>query len=70
MAIWYSAKKGIGEISLKESEITLVRENGIEQKWKFDNFSGDWEQVSFDTKVNAFLFGAPYDFDFRYITIT
>jgi len=63
-------RKDIGELKLKNSCVTLKRENGEEEKWKLENFSGDWEQVTFDIKEKAFLFGAPYDFDFRYICIT
>lgn len=63
-------KSGIGELSLNNSKITLKREDGSEQSWNFDNFSGDWEQVTFDKTFDGFLFGAPYDFDYRYITIT
>ncbi len=62
-------KRGIGVLSLNNSEIILKRENGSEQKWKLENFSGDWEQVTFDMNINGFLFGAPYDFDYRYISI-
>jgi len=43
---------------------------GETQIWHFENFSGDWEQVSYDRCRNAFLFGASYDFDYRYIQIT
>ena len=63
-------KDGVGELTLKESELTLKRENGSENKWQLENFSGDWEFATFDTGFNGILFGAPYDFDFRYISIT
>lgn len=62
-------KEGIGRLSVENSLITLRRENGEEQQWQFENFSGDWEKVTFDMKVNGFLFGAPYDIDFRYIVL-
>jgi hypothetical protein len=29
--------------------------------------SGDWEQVTFDCSRNAFLFGTPYNFDYKYV---
>jgi hypothetical protein len=63
-------KSGIGRLSLNASTVTLKREDGTETNWSLENFSGDWEQVTFDAKTNAFLYGAPYDFDYRFVSIT
>ena len=63
-------KPGVGELSLKDSKVCLRYDNGKSKEWQFENFSGDWEQVTFDLERDAFLFGAPYDFDFRYMRIT
>ena len=63
-------KDGVGNLLLSDSEVTLLKEDGSKKIWKFENFSGDREYVTFDTKINGFLYGAPYDFDYRYITIT
>ncbi|WP_106794711.1 hypothetical protein [Aquimarina sp. Aq78] len=62
-------KQGVGKLELKNSSIKLIKEDGNVEVWNLENFSGDWEQVTFDSSRNAFLFGAPYDFDYRYITI-
>ena len=62
-------KKGIGDLSLKESKVTLRYERGFIQEWQFENLSGDWEHVTFDSERNAFLFGTPYDVDFKYIHV-
>ncbi|MCW8929465.1 MAG: hypothetical protein OQL19_04410 [Gammaproteobacteria bacterium] len=63
-------KSGLGELTLNESVVTLKHKNGSVTKWNLENFSGDWAQVTFDTKLNGFLYGAPYDFDYRYVSIT
>jgi hypothetical protein len=60
-------REGIGELQLKNSVVSLVKIDGQIQHWKFENFSSDWEQVTFDRSRNAFLFGAPYDFDYKYV---
>jgi hypothetical protein len=62
-------REGIGELQLKNSVVSLVKMDGQIQRWKFKNFSGDWEQVTFDCSRNAFLFGTPYDFDYKYVKI-
>jgi hypothetical protein len=63
-------REDIGELRLKNSVVSLTKVNGQIQHWQFKNFSGDWEQVTFDHSRNAFLFGTPYDFDYRYVYIT
>ena len=63
-------KSGIGELSLSGSVVTLQRIDGTATIWELENFSGDWAQVTFDSKSNGFLYGAPYDFDYRYVSIT
>ncbi len=63
-------REDLGILSLQDSKVTLERPDGKKQLWDFSNFSGDWEQVTFDRVKNAFIFGAPYDFDYRYIEIT
>lgn len=63
-------REGIGELRLNNSVASLIHEHGEVGIWKFENFSGDWEQITFDRYRNAFLFGAPYDFDYRYVSIT
>jgi hypothetical protein len=60
-------REGIGKLQLKNSVVSLVKMDGQIQRWEFENFSGDWEQVTFDCSRNAFLFGAPYDFDYKYV---
>jgi hypothetical protein len=60
-------REDIGELQLKNSVVSLAKIDGSIQRWKFKNFSGDWEQVTFDLSCNAFLFGTPYDFDYRYV---
>ncbi|MGB8697788.1 MAG: hypothetical protein WCD18_00080 [Thermosynechococcaceae cyanobacterium] len=60
-------REGIGELRLKDNVVSLSKVNGEKHRWRFENFSGDWEQVTFDRSLNAFLFGAPYDFDYRYV---
>jgi hypothetical protein len=60
-------REGIGELQLKNSVVSLVKMDGQIQCWEFKNFSGDWEQVTFDCSRNAFLFGTPYDFDYKYV---
>jgi hypothetical protein len=60
-------REGIGELQLKNSVVSLVKMDGQIQRWEFKNFSGDWEQVTFDCSRNAFLFGTPYDFDYKYV---
>lgn len=62
-------RDGVGSLSLNNSEVTLINEDGTEKKWQFENFSGDWEKVTFDTEIDGFLFGTPYDFDYVYISI-
>ncbi|WP_106795219.1 hypothetical protein [Aquimarina sp. Aq78] len=62
-------KQGIGKLELKNSTIKLIKEEGSTELWNLENFSGDWEQVTFDKYQDALLFGAPYDFDYRYIKI-
>ncbi len=62
-------REGIGELHLKNSAVSLTNESGEIYTWKFENFSGDWEQITFDRYSDAFLFGAPYDLDFRYVLI-
>ncbi len=63
-------RNGIGELSLNGVVVTLLKEDGSKAIWELDNFSGDWAQVTFDKSVNGFLYGAPYDFDYRYISVT
>ena len=63
-------REGVGELHLKNSVVSLAKMDSSIQRWKFKNFSGDWEQVTFDLSRNAFLFGTPYDFDYRYVHIT
>ena len=58
-------KEGTGNLTLEDSVVTLTRENGEICTWRLENLSGDWEYVIFDRYRNAFLFGAPYDFDYR-----
>lgn len=62
--------EGFGYLSLLDSNVVLTNIDGSTSEWQFENFSGDWEQVTFDLFRDAFLFGAPYDFDFRYVEIT
>jgi hypothetical protein len=62
-------REGIGELQLMNSIVSLVKMDGQIQCWKFKNASGDWEQVTFDCSRNAFLFGTPYDFDYKYVHI-
>lgn len=62
-------REGIGKLHLKDSVVSLTRIGGQIQRWEFENFSGDWEQVTFDRSRNAFLFGTPYDFDYRYVKL-
>lgn len=59
----------IGQLILSNSVVTLSTIDGRSKKWEMENFSGDWEHVSFDSEVNGFLFGAPYDFDYRFIEL-
>jgi predicted AlkP superfamily pyrophosphatase or phosphodiesterase len=59
----------IGKLSLANSQVELSMPGGGIKSWQFDNFSEDWEHVTFDRTSNGFLFGAPYDFDFRYIEL-
>ncbi len=61
--------EGIGELQLKDSVVSLAGTGGQIHRWEFENFSGDWEQVTFDRSRSAFLFGAPYDFDYRYVNL-
>lgn len=63
-------KDGVGELSLNETVVTLKRDDGTSEQWNLENFSGDWAQVTFDSASNGFLYGAPYDFDYRYVSIT
>lgn len=63
-------RKDIGELQLDNSIVSLTMIGGNIHRWEFDNFSGDWEQVTFDRYRNSFLFGTPYDFDYRYVQIT
>lgn len=63
-------RDGIGELRLTNSVASLIHENGKVDTWKLENFSGDWEQITFDRYRNAFLFGAPYDFDYRYVYLS
>jgi hypothetical protein len=60
-------KEGTGDLTLEDSVVSLTKENGEICTWRLENFSGDWEHVTFDRYRNAFLFGAPYDFDYRYV---
>jgi hypothetical protein len=62
-------RQGVGRLELKNSTVKLLKDNGDIELWNLKNFSGDWEQVTFDKYRDAFLFGAPYDFDYRYIQI-
>ena len=61
-------KDDVGVLSLEDSKVTLKTPKGKIKCWELENFSGDWEQVTFDSSRNALLFGAPYDFDYRYIS--
>lgn len=63
------SRNDIGELSLANSSVTLARLDGSSCDWQFENFSGDWEQVTFDVSRCAFLFGTPYDFDFKYVDL-
>jgi hypothetical protein len=63
-------REGVGELQLKDSVVSLAKAGGQVSRWAFKNFSGDWEQVTFDRYRNAFLFGTPYDFDYRYVHLT
>jgi hypothetical protein len=63
------SRSGLGQLSVTGSCIQLATPSGEVKAWQFDNFSGDWEQVTFDSMSAAFLFGAPYDFDFRYVDL-
>ena len=70
IGLWSGApilnRTGLGELQLHQGLVSL-QGNGEIQQWQFENFSGDWEQVTFDRERKAFLFGAPYDFDYRYV---
>jgi hypothetical protein len=59
----------LGRLSVTGSRVQLTTPTGEVQEWQFENFSGDWEHVTFDAEAPAFLFGAPYDFDFRYVEL-
>jgi len=63
-------RNGIGKVQLDSSTVKLVEDSGCSREWEFENFSGDWEFVTFDRDRKAFLFGAPYSFDFKYIDFT
>jgi hypothetical protein len=62
--------ENLGHLSLEGSVVQLQTPNSNTQVWSFANFSGDWESVTFDSVSDAFLFGAPYDFDFRYVELS
>jgi hypothetical protein len=62
-------RDGLGALRLANSLVQLTTPAGETKTWQFQNFSGDWEHVTFDRKANGFLFGAPYDFDFRYVEL-
>jgi hypothetical protein len=64
-----SFRDGLGTLSLANSLVQLTTPTGETKSWQFQNFSGDWEHVTFDRNANGFLFGAPYDFDFRYVEL-
>jgi hypothetical protein len=59
----------LGTLALSNSQVQLTFPDSNVKVWKFQNFSGDWECVTFDATSNAFLYGAPYDFDFRYVEL-
>lgn len=58
-----------GQLTLSAGKVQLSPPSGQIKEWQFENFSGDWEYVTFDSKSEAFLFGTPYDFDFRYVEL-
>jgi hypothetical protein len=62
-------RNGLGTLNIANSLVQLTTPTGETKSWQFQNFSGDWEQVTFDRNANGFLFGAPYDFDFRYVEL-
>ncbi|MEM8673922.1 MAG: hypothetical protein AAGF83_08630 [Cyanobacteria bacterium P01_G01_bin.67] len=62
-------REGLGKLQLENSVVSLTKENEELCRWKFENFSDDWEQITFDRYRDAFLFGTPYDFDYRYVYI-
>lgn len=63
------SRSDLGSLSLHGSEVKLTTPDGEFKSWTFENFSGDWAAVTFDVNARAFLYGAPYDFDFRYVEI-
>lgn len=63
-------RETLGKLSLTNSCVQLAAPNGRLADWQFDNFSGDWEFATFDKSASAFLYGVPYDFDFRYIELS
>lgn len=62
-------RENLGQLSLGDGHVQLTTPVGEVKKWQVENFSGDWAQVTFDTTSAAFLYGAPYDFDFRYVEL-
>lgn len=62
-------RENLGQLSSEDGRVQLVTPAGEVKKWQFENFSGDWEKVTFDATSASFLYGAPYDFDFRYVEL-
>lgn len=62
-------RRGLGRLILQNSKVTLIQSHHEHRSWTLSNSSRDWEAVTFDRVDEAFLFGAPYDMDFRYILL-
>jgi len=62
-------RPALGTLCLADSCVQLTTPSGDVKSWQFENFSSEWEYVTFDTTSKAFLFGATYDFNFRYVEI-
>ena len=61
-------RDGLGYLSV-DPEITFIRPDGATMEFRFSNCSGDWQQTTFDVTHDGFLFGAPYDVDFKYVDL-